>query len=167
MCTEFDISARTLRTFHITQVYNTTSVRKSPKTRIMQVCVNLSALPKITLSKKKVHIDPTGCQACAICLEEVGSTPRVETPEGRFLGGPTYWIGCHVFCTYCIADWVSNGSCPECREPVRDDIIHDLRSKVPRRSRRVSCPLTMFTTDGKTASTVTSTEMMERVENLD
>jgi len=91
----------------------------------------------------------------------------VETPEGRFLGGPTYWIGCHVFCTYCIADWVPNGSCPECRQPVRADIIPDLRSKVPRRSRRVSDPPMMFTTDGHSASSVSSHEMSEGVENIE
>lgn len=135
----------------------------------MQVCFDLSAIPQVTLSTKKVHkpIEPPGCQMCAICLEEVGSTPKVETPEGRFLGGPAYWIGCHVFCTYCIADWVSNGSCPECRESVRGDIIRDLRSKIPRRSRRVSGPPMMFTTDGHSASSVSSHEMSSRVENIE
>lgn len=137
-------------------------------TTMMQVRVNLHALPQVTLSTKKVP-KPTkkpGCQKCSICLDEVGSNPRVETLEGSFVGGPAYWIGCHVFCTCCIAHWVSNGTCPECRQPVRADIIRDLRSKVPRRSRRVSGPPMMFTTDGHSASSVSSQEMMQRVEDI-
>lgn len=93
--------------------------------------------------------------SCAICLEEVGSN------------GPAFWLGCHVFCTGCIIGWVPRvGSCPTCKTKVHVERVQDLTSMFPRRSSRRSEVTVMFTTDGQTASSVTSREMMERIENI-
>lgn len=76
-----------------------------------------------------------------------------------------YWLGCHVFCKGCISDWVlTSASCPTCRLEIPEDMVQEL---IPRRSGRKSKATVMYTYDGYASSTVTSREMMERVENID
>ncbi len=76
-----------------------------------------------------------------------------------------YWLGCHVFCKSCISDWVlTSATCPTCRAKIPDDLVDELR---PRRSARHKKATVMFTTNGFESSTVTSHEMMQRVEGIE
>ena len=89
------------------------------------------------------------CKMCSICLSEM------ESP---------LWLGCHVFCKECISLWVLNSaSCPTCREKIPDELL----LLFPRRSARKSRVTMMFTTDGNACSSVSSREMMHRVESLE
>ena len=102
----------------------------------------------IDLTVDPPHI--TQVHSCSICLE------LMTTP---------YWLGCHVFCKGCISDWVLTiASCPTCRLEIPEDMVQEL---IPRRSGRKSKATVMYTYDGYASSTVTSREMMERVENID
>lgn len=104
------------------------------------ICIDLTAdPPKVTM----VH-------SCTICLEVMKSP---------------YWLGCHVFCKGCIADWVhTSATCPTCRVKIPDGLVEQL---IPRRSGRHKKATVMFTTNGAASSTVTSREMMARVENIE
>lgn len=103
----------------------------------------------IDLTVVPPHI--TQVHSCSICLE------LMMTP---------YWLGCHVFCKGCISDWVlTSTTCPTCRVKLPDALLDELR--LPRRSGRKSKSTVMYTYDGYASSTVTSREMMERVENID
>jgi predicted amidophosphoribosyltransferase len=93
---------------------------------------------------------PRVLHKCSICLD------LSESP---------YWLGCHVFCKSCISDWVlTSATCPTCRVKIPDELVQEL---VPRRSARERHATVMFTTNGHTSSTVTSLEMMERVDHID
>lgn len=104
------------------------------------ICIDLTVEPaQIT----QVHM-------CSICLG------MMESP---------FWLGCHVFCKSCIADWVhTSATCPTCRVELPDKIVREL---VPRRSGRVSKATVMFTTNGHVSSSVTSHEMMARVDDIE
>lgn len=109
--------------------------------RTMSICIDLTVEP------------PKVLHSCSICLD------MSESP---------YWLGCHVFCKSCISDWVlTSASCPTCRVNIPDELVQDLRAEFPRRSGREHKPTVMFTTNGYASSTVTSHEMMERVENIE
>lgn len=118
----------------------------------MSICIDLTIEPNMN-----VHIDMTAkipkvtpVHSCSICMG------MMDTP---------FWLGCHVFCKTCIADWVHNSAtCPTCRVEIPEEMVRQL---IPRRSGRASKATVMFTTDGTSSSTVTSHEMMERVENLE
>lgn len=104
------------------------------------ICIDLTVDPPKAIM---VHM-------CSICLG------MMESP---------FWVGCHVFCKGCIADWVlTSATCPTCRAKIPDGLVEQL---IPRRSSRVSEATVMFTTDGAASSTVTSREMMARVENIE
>ena len=104
------------------------------------ICIDLTVEPaQIT----QVHM-------CSICLG------MMESP---------FWLGCHVFCKSCIADWVhTSATCPTCRVNIPVQMVREL---VPRRSGRVSKATVMFTTNGHVSSTVTSHEMMARVDDIE
>lgn len=102
------------------------------------ICIDLTGeLPKVLHS-------------CSICLE---------------LSEEPYWLGCHVFCKTCISDWVlTSATCPTCRAKIPVQMVREL---VPRRSARMKRVTVMFTTNGHASSTVTSREMMQRVEDIE
>ena len=98
-------------------------------------------------------IDLTDVHKCSVCLNDMCSP---------------IWLGCHVFCQECITSWILNSAtCPTCRMNIPPDLETELRSHLPRRSTRVSKPTVMFTTDGVQSSSVTSREMMQRVEDIE
>ena len=101
-----------------------------------------------------------------ICIDLTGELPKVLHSCSICLGisETPFWLGCHVFCKACISDWVlTSATCTTCRAKIPDGLVDEL---IPRRSRRVKKATVMFTTDGHTSSTVTSREMMQRVEDI-
>ena len=106
----------------------------------------------------------------SVCIDLTGELPVVLHNCSICLGisEHPYWLGCHVFCKSCIADWVlTSATCPTCREKMPVEIQNELRSETPRRSTRTKRATVMFTTDGHASSVVTSREMMQRVEDID
>ena len=75
------------------------------------------------------------------------------------------WLGCHVFCKECIVSWLHKSTCcPTCRGEVPVELMYALK---PRQSCRATKRTLMFTTDGVQSSSVSSTEMMLRIENIE
>lgn len=123
----------------------------------MSICIDLTTdIPQVVIYKPVVHkpkVHVPKVHKCGICLEEMSSP---------------YYLGCHVFCKECIQSWVPNSAtCPGCRGNIPSYVVEDLMKDIPRRSSRTSHATVMFTTDGISSSTVTSHEMMQRVEEIE
>lgn len=109
------------------------------------------------------------CLPMSVCIDLTGKVPRVlhNCSICLELSETPYWLGCHVFCKSCISEWVlTSATCPTCRVRIPEGLVGELKSVFPRRSLRNSKATEMFTTDGVVSSTVSSREMMYRVENI-
>lgn len=118
----------------------------------MSICIDLTIdIPHVEVCKAMIHKPKV--HNCGICLEEMNSP---------------YYLGCHVFCRECIQSWLpTSATCPGCRRNIPSNVVEDLMMDIPRRSSRTSQVTVMFTTDGISSSTVTSHEMMQRVDGIE